>query len=350
MDGNTGHPDRNATLGVHSEMADLCDGRNLDCYSAGLGGPASNLSNSCPQARGDSDCVRGDRIAGLARITSEERCDAVLQAELSRLKTRHCRKGSKSVWHAAPQTAYEPAMSSRNSCAKGIVSMSLPKESFKSNQPSVSRRSLCMALVSGAALLPSGCLGLASNLMHAVGMDMIPPEYEGFEEKTVAVITISDSSSYTRDQKSAELSSFVGKILNKHIKNIQIVRNDKISHWRDTNGWDSLDFTEIGAGVEADKVLGIELGNFSLRDGPTLYCGCADVTITVIDVATGEVEYTKSLDEYTYPTLAGQHTSETTESRFRKLYLNTLAEEIGRAFHPYDLSDRVAADSRIASS
>ena len=73
--------------------------------------------------------------------------------------------------------------------------MSLPEESCQPT-PAVSRRSLCMALVSGAALLQSGCLGLASNLMHAVGMDMIPPEYEGFEEKTVAIITISDSFRY----------------------------------------------------------------------------------------------------------------------------------------------------------
>ena len=69
-----------------------------------------------------------------------------------------------------------------------------------------------------------------------------------------------------------------------------------------------------------------------------------------IDVATGEAVFTKSLEEYRYPTMAGQHTSETTESRFRKLYLQTLAEEIGRSFHPYDMSDRFAADSRIASS
>ena len=233
---------------------------------------------------------------------------------------------------------------------KGTRSMSLKEESVKSNRPEFSRRAFCTALVSGTALLQTGCLGLASNLMHAVGMDMIPPEYEGFEDLTVAVITISDSSSYTRDQKSSELSSFVGKILAREIKNVKIVRNDKISHWRDTNGWDSLDFAEIGEGVKADKVIGIELGNFSLRDGPTLYCGTSDVTITVINVATGEVDFTKSLEEYRYPTMAGQHTSETTESRFRKLYLQTLAEEIGRSFHPYDMSDRVAADSRIASS
>ena len=236
------------------------------------------------------------------------------------------------------------------SFAKGIGPMSLKEDTAKNIQPEISRRKLCMAMISGAAVLQTGCLGLASNLMHAVGMDMIPPEYEGFEEQTVAVITISDSSSYTRDQKSAELSTFVGRILTQKIKDIKVVRDDKVSHWRDTNGWDSLDFSEIGEGVEADKVLGIELSNFSLRDGPTLYCGTSDVTISVIDVATGDLEFSKSLEEYKYPTMAGQHTSETTESRFRKLYLQTLAEEIGRSFRPYDMSDRVAADSRIASS
>ena len=200
------------------------------------------------------------------------------------------------------------------SFAKGIGPMSLKEDTAKNIQPEISRRKLCMAMISGAAVLQTGCLGLASNLMHAVGMDMIPPEYEGFEEQTVAVITISDSSSYTRDQKSAELSTFVGRILTQKIKDIKVVRDDKVSHWRDTNGWDSLDFSEIGEGVEADKVLGIELSNFSLRDGPTLYCGTSDVTISVIDVATGDLEFSKSLEEYRYPTMAGQHTSETTES------------------------------------
>jgi len=30
--------------------------------------------------------------------------------------------------------------------------------------------------------------------MHAVGADMIPAEYEGLEEQTVAVVTLSDGS------------------------------------------------------------------------------------------------------------------------------------------------------------
>ena len=47
--------------------------------------------------------------------------------------------------------------------------------------------------------------------------------------------------------------------------------------------------------------------------------------------------------------VAGQYTSETSEPKFRKVYLRMLAEEIGRSFHPYDFTDRIASDGRIAS-
>ena len=226
---------------------------------------------------------------------------------------------------------------------------SAPKKNTPIVSARLSRRALCLTLISGTALLPTGCLGLASNLMHAVGVDMIPPEYEGLEDSTVAVVTVSDSSQYSNDVAAHELSQKVGGILINKIKDIDVVRADKIERWRDINGWDSLDFQEIGEGVDAEKVIGIELSNLQLRDGATLYRGRSDVSVSVIEVATGRVEYTKTLDEFTYPTVAGQYTSETTETKFRKLYLSMLAKEIGRSFHPYDLSDRIAADSKIAS-
>ena len=206
----------------------------------------------------------------------------------------------------------------------------------------------CGAILSGAFLMQAGCTPLAT-MMHAVGVDMIPAEYEGLEDSTVAVITLTDSSQYSNDVTSRELSRFVGEILTKKVKKIQLVREDKVEQWRDVNGWDSLDFDTIGQGVGAQKVIGIELANLRLRDGATLYRGRADVVINVIDAETGNIDYTRTLDEFTYPHVAGQYTSETTESKFRKLYLKMLAEEIGRSFHRYDLTDRIAADSRIAS-
>lgn len=206
----------------------------------------------------------------------------------------------------------------------------------------------CIAALAAAALAQAGCLHMA-NLMHAAGLDMIPPEYDGLEDSTVAIVTVSDSSQYYNDVAARELNRSVSEILTREIKEIQLIRQDKVDQWRDVNGWDAIDFAEVGKGVEAQKVLGIELSNLRLQDGATLYRGRADVVINVIDVETGNIEYTRSLEEFTYPTVAGQYTSETTEPRFRKLYLGMLAQEIGRSFHPYDMTDRIAMDSAIAS-
>lgn len=211
-----------------------------------------------------------------------------------------------------------------------------------------SLRIACFSMLAIAAIVQAGCLGLASNLMHAVGVDMIPAEYTGLEENTVAVVVVTESSHYSKDPSAKVLSRQVGAILTQKVDDLQLVREDKIEQFRDVHGLDA-DYASIGEGVGAQKVVGIELSNLSLQEGPTLYRGRSDVTIQVIDVETGNIDYTRSLDEFTYPKLAGQYTSETNESHFRKLYLGMLAEEIGRSFHPYDMTDRIAADSIIAS-
>lgn len=225
--------------------------------------------------------------------------------------------------------------------------MSSAPASFTRVTP-VSAKTTGLVLVAVAVLMLSGC-GMMSNLMHAAGVDMIPAECTTLEEMTVAIVTVTDSSQYSNDVTARELSRGVGEVLTRKVEKVTLVREDKIEEWRDVNGWDNMDFVAIGRGVGADKVLGIELSNLVLREGATLYRGRADVRIKVIDVATEGVEYTRSLDEYTFPTVAGQYTSETTESKFRKLYLGMLAKEIGRSFHPYDMTDRFALDSAIAS-
>lgn len=194
-----------------------------------------------------------------------------------------------------------------------------------------------------------GCMGVFANLYHAVGADKVPADYDGLKKSHVAIITLTDSSLYSDDVAARTLSRRVGEILLKEVKDMTLVREDQIEQWRDTNGWDSVDFLSIGKGVKADKVVGIELTNMQLRDGATLYRGRADVMITVIDTKTGNVLYKKDFEDFTYPTSAGQYTTETTESRFQKLYLSMLAKQIARMFYPYDFAETIANDAAIAS-
>lgn len=211
------------------------------------------------------------------------------------------------------------------------------------------RRALGLSLVSLLCAANSGCMGLAlaANVINAVKGYTVDAEFKGLREKRVAVVTLTDSSQYSDDASARILSRRIGDILRTEVKDIELVREDEVQQWRDRNGWDAVEFLDIGRGVKADKVLGVELTNLKLRDGATLYRGRATVTVTVYDVESGALEFRKHLDEFTYPESAGQYTSETTESRFRSLYLSVLAARISRFFHPYDFSDTVAMDATI---
>ncbi len=195
----------------------------------------------------------------------------------------------------------------------------------------------------------SGCLGLVANLAHAVGADKVPAEYKGLSEQKVAIVTFSDASPFGEDRSARSLSDSITEILDREVKEIEIVRSEEIDDWRDRNGWDQADFLAIGKGVDATKVLAIELSGLRLREGPNLYRGHADVSLEVIDVATGAREYRKSLDDFTFPRNAAQDSGNMTESKFRRIYLGILARQVARLFHPYDLNEDFALDGKFAS-
>ncbi|MCS7471115.1 hypothetical protein NZK35_31040 [Stieleria sp. ICT_E10.1] len=208
-----------------------------------------------------------------------------------------------------------------------------------------------LGLTAVACILVStqaGCLGLLSNLIHASGADKVPAAYEGLEDSRVAVVTLTENSQYSDDVSARILGRNVMQWLSKEVDDIELIREDKIANWRDTHGWDQVEFAEIGRGVDAEKVLAIEVMNLKLRDGATLYRGHADVRITVIDAKTGEELFTRDIDDFTYPNTAGVYTNETTEARFRKLYLGILGKRVARQFYPYDAHEDFALDSIIA--
>ncbi len=213
----------------------------------------------------------------------------------------------------------------------------------------ISRRAAMFTMIAGGLAVQTGCLGFAANILNVVRGHTVKAEFPGLEGKRVAVVTITDSSQYSDDASARILSRRVAEILENEVKNCTLVREDEVQQWRDRNGWDAIEFIDIGRGVKADKVLGIEMTGLRLRDGATLYRGRAAVTATVYDIASGSVEFRRHLEEFTYPVSAGMYTSETTETKFRNLFLGVLAAKISRYFHGYDFSETVALDAAIVN-
>jgi len=187
-----------------------------------------------------------------------------------------------------------------------------------------------------ATLLTAG--GCASALATAVwlvkGPD-IPAEFDNLRDKRVVVVCRPMTSSlYTNPNVAKDISQQIGRLLTQNVRKIKVVDERKVAEWMDTNTWD--EYTEIGNALEADMVLGIDLENFSIYQGQTLYQGKADFAVKIYDCATGEVVFEQFPPQMVYPPNHPVSTSDTQEADFRREFVRVLADQIARHFYPHD--------------
>ena len=123
-----------------------------------------------------------------------------------------------------------------------------------------------------------------------------------------------------------------------------VIESDRVAEWTDEHNWE--EFTEIGEALNADLVLGIDMREFGLYQGMTLYQGHANVSVAVYDMRDGgKIVYQKSLPRSVYPPNTGIPTSERTDDEFRRQYIGILADEIGRHFYEHDAMANFAQDT-----
>jgi hypothetical protein len=137
----------------------------------------------------------------------------------------------------------------------------------------------------------------------------------------------------------------VGALLSRNIEDIDIVRPDEIADWVDRNDWDGYDYVDVGRGVEADVVLAIELSGFGLYEGQTLYKGRANLAVKVLDLTQGGQEvFRRRLHEVAFPVNGAYPTTETSESNFRRAFVNKLAQQAAKFFYDYEIADNYGPD------
>jgi hypothetical protein len=198
-----------------------------------------------------------------------------------------------------------------------------------------------LALLSVAAC---GCKSmLQSFTLLYEGYD-IPAEWDGLKGKKVAVVckplTPLEFSSPGVDHALAER---ICELLKAHVKDIHIIDQQKVADLVDARGMQ--DYLEIGKALKAEKVVGIGIESFSVREGPTLFHGRSTLTVQVYDVAEKKREWHKEPPEILYPTACGIPQGDLTEMGFRNEFVAILAGEIGRYFYPHDRHDDYCRDA-----
>jgi len=206
------------------------------------------------------------------------------------------------------------------------------------------RQAAWMTVCLVVMLASGGCSALATALW-VTGQSDVKPEFAGLKDKKVAIVARPVISlSYRDAHVDKALARRIHAILVQRVPKAQWIDPQKVEQWMDEHDWES--YVEVGRGVGADMVIGVDIEAFSLYKGQTVYQGTATLRVTVYDCATNQQVFEKTLDQINYPPNSVIPTSELPESDFRKEFVSVLATAVARLFHSYDPREFWALDAK----
>jgi len=210
--------------------------------------------------------------------------------------------------------------------------------------PAMDRLPTCLGLFATAALVAcSGCSTLLTAAYVLMPEDT-PAEFKGLKGKHVAVVCKPIVELEFADAGSArELATTVGALLERNVRKARVIDQQEVARWIDEHSW--VDYPTVGKALDADLLVGIDLEEFRLHEGSTLYRGRATAHVRVFDIATGKVVFEKRYDDFQYPADGAVPTSDRSEAQFRGMFLQILAGRIARSFHAYDSRTSFAEDN-----
>lgn len=190
-----------------------------------------------------------------------------------------------------------------------------------------------MALAA-CAIAVGGCSTLGT-IAYLVQPNDVPPEYDGLRGKHVAVVCKPIVELEFSDAGTArELAGIVGSLLEQNVRKARVISQQEVARWTDENDW--VDYPTLGKALDADMVVGIDLDQFRMHEGSTLYRGRASAHVRVFDVKKKSVVFERRIDDFTYPGDSAVPATDRSETQFRAMFLQMLARRVTRLFHAHD--------------
>ncbi len=124
---------------------------------------------------------------------------------------------------------------------------------------------MCLLVLPGCAI---GALvgGMAQNAEYQKLLD-VPPEYDGLEGHTVAVVVDSGLATlYEYPQLAREISAAVALRIQRDVPNVRVLSPDLVLAWQfNTSQWSAMPLGDLAAALEVERVVYIELFEFRLN-------------------------------------------------------------------------------------
>ncbi|MFM8735112.1 MAG: hypothetical protein ACKOC8_07965 [Pirellulales bacterium] len=210
--------------------------------------------------------------------------------------------------------------------------------------PSPVARSVSLAALALSVMaFAGGCSTLLTAAYILQPADM-PAEFAGLKGKHVAVVCRPIVELEFTDAGSArELAGLVGGQLESKVRRARLISQQEVARWIDENSW--VDYPTLGKSLDADVVVGIDLEEFRMHEGSTLYRGRATALVRVFDVDEKKVLFEKRIDDFAFPANSAIPAADRSEAEFRGMFLQMLSQKIARCFHAYESREVFAEDS-----
>lgn len=203
---------------------------------------------------------------------------------------------------------------------------------------------LLSALVVSAT---TGCVHtlLATGIYLWNGGNVVPAEFDGLEEQRVVVICRPPASHEYRHAGAARsIGERVSQLLETKVKGIDMVSPSEVDNWIDEQDWEN--FKDLSRAVKANRVVYIELDDFDLFKGKTLYQGDALVNVSVYDMdAGGKLLWDRHLGQVLFPRNSGIPAADKSVQAFQRQFVEVLAMQIAEHFYDHDPNTRYALDA-----
>jgi hypothetical protein len=201
-----------------------------------------------------------------------------------------------------------------------------------------------LGLVLLSLVTAGGCQTVLFSAMYLFQGTTDSADFEGLNKKKVVVVCRQASGMEFSDPNVAkDLDKLVSDRLTKNCYKITVVDPSKVQQWEDENSWD--EFLTVGRAMKAELVVGIDLEQFSIRQGQTVYQGKANATVKVVDCKTGKQTFRKAIPPLVYPPNHVLSTADRQEAEFRGEFEEVLAERLARFFYAHDPNDDVGLDA-----
>jgi hypothetical protein len=204
-----------------------------------------------------------------------------------------------------------------------------------------------LASIGAGCLASTGCIHalLATAIYLRNGGNTVPAEYDGLAKQRVVVLCRPPASHEYRNAGAARnLGLRVGAKLEQNVKGIELVSAAEVDNWVDEQDWEN--FKDLGHAVKATRVVYIELDDFELFKGKTLYQGAAEINVSVYDMKDGDrLAWDRRLGQVLFPKNSGIPASDMSPQAFERKFVEIVATQIAEHFYKHDPNANYALDA-----